>query len=319
MLLPLFFMLAVGGSPFQAVPVATDLASLIRNLPAEVAQAKDSLVAESIANRLADAPLQEVEANLPALIALIESSDDKTRGFAELSLLGLEGMAGTSPHIDVERTKLLLPYTGRLVPHLFDSYTFGITGILLSNLAYARPMPPDFIPLLADALADPRSTQPLPLPPSKMPSSEVIAGPAIVDILLRAGATFHLDPTTHITEGSDSPEAQQIILRFLHRSDQTGSSISQTIRAIGLAKPQNPELNADLLQLLDSKDPAIQMEILRNLPRFTSPANFANAKVHLSNMLSDPAMSFEFRTLANTILSCWDNDQHYICQTPPAP
>jgi hypothetical protein len=315
MFLPLLLMLGVSAPSFQAASASTDLASLIRNLPAEAAQAKDPSPVEPLADRLAEAPLQEVEANLPALIALTESSNDRTRSFAELSLLGVEGMAGKSPHFDSERIKLLSPYAARLIPHLFDPSTLGATVILLSNLASVRPLPPDLLRLLTNALADPRSTQPLPLPPSQLPRPKMIVGPAIVDILLRAGATFHLDSTTHITEGSDSAEVQQAILRFLRRPDQTDSSIGQTIHVMALAQPQNPKLNADLLRFLDSKDPTVQMEMLRNLTRLTfTPADFANAKAHLSNMVSDPATSSEFRTVANTILPCWDNNRHHLCQ-----
>jgi hypothetical protein len=66
-----------------------------------------------------------------------------------------------------------------------------------------------------------------------------------VGILLVAGASFYADPVTHITEGSDTEEVQQAILRFLHRSDQTSRTIAATIRTIALAQPQNPNLNDD--------------------------------------------------------------------------
>jgi hypothetical protein len=174
------------------------------------------------------------------------------------------------------------------------------------------------LPLLFYALDDPRSTKPLPPlqnQPDRSSKSDIYVGPGIVAILLNSGATFYRDPVTHITEGSDTAEVQHAILLFLHRSDQTNRSITQTIQAIALAQPQNPELNADLLRLLDSDDSMVRVEMLQSLPRLTfAPADFAEAKAHVTRMASDPAASSEFRTTANTILPCWDNDRHHACQ-----
>jgi hypothetical protein len=152
---------------------------------------------------------------------------------------------------------------------------------------------------LIRALDDPKSTQPLPSP--KDPEDKIYA-----------------DPVTHISEGSSMPEAQQAVRRFLHRSDQTATSIAQTIRTIALAQPQNPELNDDLVRFLDSSEPVVRMALLTNLPRITfSPATFAATKTHLVQLASDPSASSEFRTAANTIIACWDNDRHHnTCPTP---
>lgn len=267
-----------------------------------------------LSESLTNAPLNEVERNLPALIALTESSDDRTRTFAELSLLGVEGMAGDSPRIDTERSKLLLPYLDRFPPRLFDAATAAPAILLLNTFAAIRPLAPGILPLLTHALDDPRSTQPLLSPQHTPDSPGFIVGPDIVYILLQAGATFHLDPATHIIEGSDSPEIQQIIRRFLHRSDQTSRSISETIHTLALAQPQNPELNADLLRFLDSDDPALRLAILNDLPRLTfPPSDFAAAKEHLKSLASDPAASPQFRATAQTILGCWNNDRHHDC------
>jgi hypothetical protein len=169
---------------------------------------------------------------------------------------------------------------------------------------------------LIRALDDPKSTQPLPLP--KDTQNKISAGPGIAAILLIAGASYHADPVTHITEGSSLPEAQQAVRRFLHRSDQTATSIAHTIRTIAIAQPQNPELNDDLVRFLDSSEPVVRMALLTNLPRITfSPATFAASKTHLVQLASDPSASSEFRTAANTIIACWDNDRHHnTCPTP---
>lgn len=140
-------------------------------------------------------------------------------------------------------------------------------------------------------------------------------GAGVAGILLNAGASFHLDPVTHITEGSDTEEVQQAILRFLRRPDQTFQSIAQTIRIIALAQPQNPSLNDDLLRFLDSDDSMLRMELLRNLTRLTfSQTASTSAKAHIAQMISGTSTSNEFRTTANAILLCWDNNRHHPCQ-----
>ncbi len=71
-------------------------------------------------------------------------------------------------------------------------------------------------------------------------------------IVLPAGATFEVDPKTAITEGPDSPEVQAAVAAFAQRPDQTPESLAETVRAIALAQPQNPEVNEHLLPLLDT-------------------------------------------------------------------
>jgi hypothetical protein len=126
-----------------------------------------------------------------------------------------------------------------------------------------------------------------------------------VAVLLNAGVTFHFDPVTDITEGSDSPEVQQAILRFLHRSEHTNRSLAQTINTLADAQPQNPQLNADLLRLLDSSDPMLRVGLLQYLPRLTlPPTDFTTAEAYVAQMASDPSAWPEFRTTAKTILPC---------------
>jgi hypothetical protein len=139
-----------------------------------------------------------------------------------------------------------------------------------------------------------------------------------VAVLLNAGVTFHFDPVTDITEGSDSPEVQQAILRFLHRSEHTNRSLAQTINTLADAQPQNPQLNADILRLLDSSDPMLRVGLLQYLPRLTlPPTDFTTAEAYVAQMASDPSAWPEFRTTAKTILPCWDNDRHHACQSMP--
>jgi hypothetical protein len=193
-----------------------------------------------------------------------------------------------------------------------------VSYFVLNNLASIRPASADLSRVLLQALEDPRSTKPLPSSknaPNNPHPTEVYVGAGAVGILLVAGASFHLDPVTQITEGSDTEEVQQAILRFLHRPDQTSRSIAETIRTIALAQPQNPNLNDDLLRFLDSEDPAVRMELLRNLTRLTfSQTAFTSAKAHVAQMASEPSTTTEFRTTASAILLCWDNNRHHPCQ-----
>ena len=305
----LFCLLSTSISFGQSSTTPPDLPSLIRNLP-EAAAHHDPGGFMSLSEALAQAPLQDLQANLPALIALTESPDEFVRPFAVLSLVGIEQ---PGPGLDSQRLRLLVPYLSRLAPRLLDPATEASAYFVFNSIASLRPPPAELLPILIRALDDPKSTQPLLSP--KSPQS---IGPGIAAILLVVGASFHADPVTHITEGSSLPEAQQAVRRFLHRSDQTATSIAHTIRTIALAQPQNPELNDDLVRFLDSSEPVVRMALLTNLPRITfSPATFAVTKTHLVQLVSDPSASSEFRTAANTIIACWDNDRHHnTCPTP---
>ncbi len=306
----LFCLLSTSISLGQSSATPPDLPSLIRNLP-EAAAHHNPDALESLSEALAKAPLTDLQANLPALIALTESPDELVRPFAVLSLAGLSEQPGP----DRQRRQLLVPYLSRLAPRLLDPATEAPAYFFFNSIASLRPPPAELLPILIRALDDPKSIQPLPSPNN--PQGQVI-GPGIAAILLIAGASYRADPVTHITEGSSLPEAQQAVRRFLHRSDQTATSIAQTIRTIAIAQPQNPELNDDLARFLDSSEPVVRMALLTNLPRITfSPATFAATKTHLVQLASDPSASSEFRIAANTIIACWDNDRHHnTCPTP---
>ena len=309
----LFCLLSTSISFGQSSTTPPDLPSLIRNLPEAAAHHDpDGLV--SLSEALAKTSLNDLQANLPALIALTESPNEFVRSFAVLSLAGLSEQPG--PGIDSQRRRLLVPYLSRLAPRLLDPATEAPAYFVFNSIASLRPLPTELLPILTRALDDPKSTQPLPSPQGSQDKS--YAGPGIAAILLLAGASFHAHPVTHITEGSSLPEAQQAVRGFLHRSDQTAPSIAQTIQMIALAQPQNPELNYDLVRFLDSSDPAVRMTLLTNLPRITfSPAIFSATKTHLGQLASDPSTSSEFRTAAHTILACWNNDRHHACQYIP--
>jgi len=310
----LFCLLSTSITFGQSSATPPDLPSLIRNLPEVAAHHNlDGLV--SLSEALANAPLKDVEAYLPALIELTESTDENLRSFGVLSLMGLSGIDSPARRVDTERLRLLVAYLPRLAPRLLDPATEAPAYFVFNSIASLRPPPPELLPILIRALDDPKSIQPLPSPNN--PQGQVI-GPGIAAILLIAGASYHADPVTHITEGSSLPEAQQAVRRFLHRSDQTATSIAQTIRTIALAQPQNPELNDDLVRFLDSSEPVVRMALLTNLSRITfSPATFAATKTHLVQLASDPSASSEFRTAANKIIACWDNDRHHnTCPTP---
>jgi hypothetical protein len=108
--LPLLLLLwlGTGGLSCQTASAQPALAPHIRELAA--AQLNDMTPMLKLSEVLADAPLHEVEANLPSLIALTESSNDRTRSFAMLSLIGLEDIKENSSRpIDIERLRLLLP------------------------------------------------------------------------------------------------------------------------------------------------------------------------------------------------------------------
>ncbi len=142
---PLLTLLLIAASSalFQAASNSPDLASLIRDLPAKAADGTDPTPVVQPAEKLGAAPLQEVEANLPVLIALTETSDDRTRSFAVFSLMGMEGMSGNPPNrMDKEKIKLLLPYTSRLAPRLFDPATAAAAILILNPMAGMRPLSP---------------------------------------------------------------------------------------------------------------------------------------------------------------------------------
>jgi hypothetical protein len=203
--------LGISAAAFQSTATPPDLASLIRALPANV-RLNDPMALEPLAKSLGEAPLKTVETALPALIDLTESPESRIRSYAVLSLIGLQGIEDQSPRFDTERLRLLLPYTPRLAPRLIDPATSAVCDLVFNSLAFIRPVSADLSHVLLQALEDPRSTKPLlPLKEAQnsLPSTEVYVGARVVGDLLNVGASFHSDPATHITEGSDTEEVQQ--------------------------------------------------------------------------------------------------------------
>ena len=307
-LLALVFLIVGAGSP-QAPSQAPDLALLIGDLPA-AAHRDDMMAAVSLSQHLASAPIEQVQADLPALMALTESTEGPVRSLAVLSLTGLEGIRESKPTpIDTERLSLLTPYLPRLAPRLLDPTTAPTALILFDALALIRPVPDQLTRILIQTLDAPGSTQPI-----KRASGDMIPAFGIVRAVVDVGATFHSNPVTHIAEGTDSPEVRTAILRFLHRPDQTPRSLVETIRCLAHAQPQNPEVNANLLRFLDSADPAIRMELVHALPSLTlPPADFTAAKEKLARIAADSSTPSELTVAANSILPCWTNDRHHPC------
>jgi hypothetical protein len=312
----LFLLLAIAPIWAQQQPPAdADIASLLRSLSSNTPSGNPP-AGEQLAERFSTAPLAEIEASLPTLITLSESADDHTRFGSIVALFGLGSRQATDPPgaIDTTGIKLLVPYISRLAPRLSDPATSGIAAYVFNSLAMLHPVPQEIFPALNQVLNDPASTMPGPSSIRADASARNPFGPSVVFILLSAGATYHNDPVTHITEGQSSPEAQAAILKFLHRPDQTCSSLANTIHNMAIAQPQNPELNADLLRFLDSPDPTVRMELVHNLTRLTFPAkDFEVAKARLTKMSFDISTSPEFRTEIAKILPCWTNDRHHLC------
>jgi hypothetical protein len=308
----LFIILALTQAWAQQPAAGTDIASLVKSLSSS-APSGDPPAGMQLAEKFSTAPLAEIEASLPALITLSESGDDNTRFGSMIALFGLGGRRTTDPPgaIDTAGIRLLVPYISRLAPRLSDPATSGIAAYVFNSLAMLHPVPQEIFPTLSQILNDSASTKSR---PSTDASTRNAFGPSVVFILLSAGATYYSDPATHITEGRSSPEAQAAILKFLHRPDQTSSSLADTIHNMAIAQPQNPELNADLLRFLDSSDPAVRMALVSNLTRFTFPTkDFEVAKARLMKMSSDTSTSPEFRVEAVKILPCWTNDRHHLC------
>jgi hypothetical protein len=142
-------------------------------------------------------------------------------------------------------------------------------------------------------------------------------GPAMLWVLLPAGATYYRNPVTGITEGQDSPDVQAAILAFLRRPDHTMESRSESIRAIELALAQNIAINVELLRWIALSDADVQMRLMRNLTRTRlTPEDFAYGKTRVKEISEDPAAPAEVRSLAREVLGCWINDPH---QEAPCP
>jgi hypothetical protein len=269
------------------------------------------------------ATIAEIRQVLPALVSLTESPNAQLRGNALLALYAIAarnkaGLAENRGEPDLMADEAMIPYLSRLEPRLMDSATQSraLSLLLFQALAAIRPTPPELIKVALTVLKSPQSTQPMPDTTHKGPTGITSSpGSLILWVLLPAAADFYRDPATNITEGRDSPEVQEAIIQFLHRSDQTTESLSESIRALALAQPQNPAVNAELLPLLNSSDVSVQKALLRNIARLTlSSEDFATARARVTSIATNPNTPMDLRQIASSLLPCWSNDRHHdVC------
>ena len=267
------------------------------------------------------ATIAEIRQVLPALVSLTESPNAQLRGNALLALYAIAarnkaGLAENHIERDLMADEAMIPYLSRLAPRLMDSATpsRALSLMLFQALASIRPTPPELIKAALTVLKSSQSTQPMPDTTDKAPTG-TSPGPQMLWVLLPAAADFYRDPATNITEGRDSPEVQEAIIQFLHRSDQTTESLSESIRALALAQPQNPAVNAELLPLLNSSDGSVQKALLRNIARLTlSSEDFAIARARVTSITTDPNTPMDLRQIASSLLPCWSNNRHHdVC------
>jgi hypothetical protein len=252
---------------------------------------------------------------VPEVVALTESSNPKLSSEALLVLYAIA--TGPSTREGGSNFELMVPYILRLAPRLMDASasTRGMSLILFQGLAGVRPAPPELVQVAIAVLRDPRSTQLMPDTTNKSPTGKTSSmGAQVLWVLLPAGASVHRDPETKIIEGQDSTEVQEAILTFLRRPDQTSESLSECIRAMAVAQPQNPAVNAQLIRLLDYPDVAVRETVLRHITSLTlTPEDFSYAKGRVARIVTDAAEPSELKQLANSILPCWQNDRHIPC------
>jgi hypothetical protein len=259
----------------------------------------------------------EIKETVPALVTLTESSNPKLSSGALLVLyaiaVGQSSGAGGAANYDY-----LVPYISRLAPRLMDPYrpNRGMSLLLFQALAFVRPTPPDLIKAAVAVLQDPRSTQMMPDTTNKsLTGNSSSMGAQMLWVLIPAGASYHRDPATKITEGQYSADVQEIILAFLRRPDQTTESLSECIRAMAVAQPQNPAVNAQLIRLLDYPDVAVREALLRHVTSLTlTPEDFSYARGRIARIVTDAAEPANLKQLANSILPCWQNDRHVMCR-----
>jgi hypothetical protein len=257
----------------------------------------------------------EINETVPELMALTEAPNPQLRGEALLVLYGIA--MGPSTREGKSNFELMVPYIPRLTPRLMDAYApnRGMSLLLLGGMAFVRPLPPELIKAAIAVLQDPRSTQLMPDTSSKPPLRNTSSmGAQVLWVLLSAGASFHRDPATGITEGEDSAEVQAAIVTFLRRPDQTSESLSESIRVITIAQPQNTAVNAELIKLLDYPDVAIREALLRHITSLTlTPEDYSYARGRVERIVTNAAEPAELKQLANSILPCWQNDRHMPC------
>jgi hypothetical protein len=247
-------------------------------------------------------------------VSLTESSDPKLRATALLVLYAI--VCGSKDAVTTDEA--IVPYLPRLEPRLMDSSTpcRRMSLVFFQAFTAIRPVPPEVIKAALTVLKDPQSTHAmLDTTLHPWPESATSPGPQMLWILLPAAATFYLDPATHITEGRDSPEVQSAIIEFLHRSDQTTESLSESVRALAVSQVQNPDVNAALLPLLNSADVELQKALLGQIARLTlSSEDFASARTRVSSIKTDPNTPEDLQKLASSLLPCWSNDRHHgVC------
>jgi hypothetical protein len=212
----------------------------------------------------------EIGETVPEVVALTESSNPKLRGEALLVLYAIA--TGPSTREGRSNFELIVPYIPRLTPRLMDAYSpnRGMSLLLLGGMAFVRPPAPELIKVAVAVLPDSRSTQLMPDTRMKPPFGDTSSmGARVLAVLLPAGASYHRDPATGITEGEDSVEVQEAVLTFLRRPDQTTESLTESIREIGLAQPQNTAVNAQLIKLLDYPDVVVREALLRHITSLT--------------------------------------------------
>jgi hypothetical protein len=306
-----------GSSGAQLSTQSRSLASIPQELKANPDRS-DPEWAAGLDDVIRSATPAEINETIPALMALNEAPNPQLRGEALLVLYGIA--MGPSHREGGSNFELMVPYIPRLAPRLMDSFApaRGISVILLQGMAGIRPTPPELIKAAVAVLQDPGSTQMMPDAKNKPPFDRAASmGAQVLWVLLPAGASFHRDPATNITEGEDSAEVQEAILTFLRRPDQTSESLSECIRAIAVAQPQNPAVNAQLMKLLDYPDVLVREALLRHITGLTlTPEDFADAKGRVERTVTDAGEPAELKQLASAILQCWQNDRHKLCAAP---
>jgi hypothetical protein len=314
----LYVVFVFGASLAQPAALPHKLGSLPHELEAHPDD-NDTLAKIDLDAIVQAATPAEIKEVVPVLVNLTESSNPHLRGQALLVLYAIacKWQAGSREQLrrDFSASEAIVPYLPRLEPRLMDSSTpcRRMSLLLFQALTAISPAPPELIKAALTVLKDPQSTHAMPNTiPGSLPGSATSPGPPMLWILLRAAATYYLDPATHITEGRDSPEVQTAIIEFLRRSDQTTESLSESIRAIALAQAQNPAVNAALLPLLSSADVELQRALLRQIAKLTLTSDdFASARTRVSSIKTDPNTPEDVQKLAGSLLSCWSNDRHH--------
>jgi hypothetical protein len=321
------------GTGLAQQPAPTDdLATLLRRVPEH--PDSDSLLMTQVIERLQNAPLPEVEANLPTLMSMTEAPEEDVRSFALLALMNLgftsqgQQVIPAMPSLVVQdmvpdqaATELLVPYIPKLLCLLSRGTPTDrqLSFAVVQEVAKLRPVPPALLTGLERLLTSKQSTLPLPTVENQLkagtPPDGPALGPQLLWILLPAGASYYQDPRTKITEGWDSPEVQEAVSAFLEREDQTPESLAASVRALAMALPQNPKVNAGLVKLLDSPSAEVQLALVQQLPKLslTSDAFFVG-RARVQELLNDPNTTAEVRSTAAQMLPCWNNDRnHGIC------